>query len=115
MSVMNKCVNGFAKKVGENNVVQFKSMKVHYLKEKSGVKPNTMRFIEPDDPRFQLLQNGKCHRIRIVLSDGTECFDREITDYTEWSGWAIISWRHETPSQSSSSVPIPNSIGGGQA
>lgn len=72
--------------------VQFKSLPEMYEKEKSGRKPNTLRKIDLSDDRFKLLRAG-CKKIVIMKSDASECFERYITDYTEYEGWAIISFR----------------------
>lgn len=65
-----------------------------YEKEKEGRKPNTLRRIYPQDDRFKLLRNG-CKIISIYNTNNLlEHFERKITDYTEWEGWAIISWKH---------------------
>jgi len=73
-------------------IVQFKSTPEIYKKEKSGAKSNTLRKIDLKDDRFKALRRG-CKRLRIVKTDLTEGFERYITDYTEWDGYAIISWR----------------------
>ena len=72
-------------------IAQFKSIPGMYEKEKSGKKPNTLRKIDPKDDRFIALRLG-CKRIRIVKRDLSESFERYITDYMEWEGFAIISW-----------------------
>jgi len=73
-------------------IAQFKSIPEMYGKEKSGAKPNTIRKIDANDDRFKALRRG-CKRISIMKSDMSESFERYITDYTEWEGYAIISWR----------------------
>lgn len=76
----------------ENYIIAFKSTPENYDKEKSGRKPNTIRKIDTKDLRFKLLRQGY-KRIVIIKYDGSESFQRYITDYTEFEGWGIISWR----------------------
>jgi hypothetical protein len=76
----------------EDVSVQFKSVHSMFEKEKCGAKPNTIRKIDLKDDRFRLLRRG-CKRIVIICSDLSDSFERYITDYTEWKGWAIISWK----------------------
>ena len=77
----------------EYNYVKFKSIPSMYHKEKEGLKPNTLRKIDNEDKRFELLRKGNC-AIAIINSETQEFFTREVTDYTEWDGYAIISWKH---------------------
>lgn len=81
-----------------DSVVTFKSSSEMFEKEKSGRKPNTVRKIDAGDDRFASLRAG-CGRIVIVAShdsgDRSESFEREITDYSEWEGLAVISWKHD--------------------
>lgn len=84
----------------DEKTVVFKSTGVNYMKECDGVKPNTFRKIDEKDKRFEWLRGGKAKYIIIVNPDaardgGPEQFKRSITDYTEWNGWAIISWKDE--------------------
>lgn len=74
--------------------VIFKSTPEMYEKEKSGVKTNTLRKIDEQDSRFKLLRLG-CRLIFIQNKETGEEFGRRITDYTEWDGYAIISWQHD--------------------
>ena len=74
-------------------IVTFKSIPEMFEKEKSGKKPNTFRKIQKDDYRFIALRMGIVKRISIHLPDISDMFEREITDYTEWDGYAIISWK----------------------
>lgn len=82
-------------------IVTFKSNPEMYWKERGGDKPNTLRKIDKDDPRFQKLnrrmkgwQSEPTH-ICIENNSSGDHFIREITDVTEWEDWMIISWRHE--------------------
>lgn len=75
-------------------VVEFKSVPVFFDKELSGIKPNTLRKIDPADDRFTRLRNGTARFIRIRRSDSPcNSFLKAITDYSEYEGWAIISWK----------------------
>lgn len=78
--------------VGIRGVV-FKSISRNFEKERDGEKSNTFRRIDKKDQRFRLLREGEVKYIKIVNPKTKETFIREITDYTEWKGWAIISWR----------------------
>lgn len=73
--------------------ITFKSTPENYEKEKSGMKSNTFRRIDENDIRFITLRNG-CTFIEIMNSDTFRSFTREITDYTEYNGYGIISWKH---------------------
>lgn len=79
----------------EKKTVSFNSVPKNFDKEKSGVKPNTFRKIDDFDPRFQMLKNGEVSHITIRNPVSGETFTRKVTDYTEWGGYAIISWKHE--------------------
>jgi hypothetical protein len=81
----------------ENVLVEFKTIGPIFEKERDGLKPNTLRKIDLKDKRFGMLRNGRIRFIRIVNPGTKESFVREVTDYTEWEGWAIISWRKESP------------------
>lgn len=79
--------------------VEFKSTPENYKKEKSGLKPNTLRKIDQNDDRFITLRDkGKIDYkfidIKIINTRTGKSFEREITDYTEYDGYAIISWKH---------------------
>jgi hypothetical protein len=74
-------------------IVRFKSHPRYYKKEKDGLKSNTLRKVDEGDIRFQALRRNSCGFIEIINSTTNESFMREITDYTEYEGWAIISWR----------------------
>ncbi len=76
--------------------VCFRSSPENYEKEKSGVKLNTLRKIDHDDLRFTYLKNKQVNYITITNSETTDSFTRKITDYTEWNGWAIISWKDDS-------------------
>ncbi len=71
---------------------RFKSTPENWRKERSGVKPNTVRCIEEDDPRF-LIKEGDAIAIENTLTQ--ETFMRVVADVTLWDDLHIISWRHE--------------------
>ena len=73
--------------------VRFKSKPEMFKKEALGLKCNTLRKIDVNDQRFLDLRKG-CDEIVIDSTEGNATFVRKITDYTEWEGWAIISWKH---------------------
>lgn len=75
-----------------NIYVTFKSVPEFFVKEKNGSKPNTVRVIDLNDDRFKVLRRG-CKRIVITLPDYSDSFERYVTDYSEWNGFAIISWK----------------------
>ena len=91
-----------------DDTIIFKSANVYYYKEKSGLKPNTVRLIQegseveefipwaypPDWPhspkRYIQIEN---------VHDATICFSREVTDVSTIAsllGYRIfvISWKH---------------------
>lgn len=82
-------------------IVIFKSESKMYEKEKSGIKPNTLRKMVTEDDRFIALRRKlntwdyQPSHICIENKETKEHFIREITDVTEWDGYLIISWRHE--------------------
>jgi len=73
--------------------IRFKSTPENFVKEWSGRKPNTIRKIDITDERFKLLRKGVVRFIEIEDTETKRAFKREITDYTEWEDWGIISWR----------------------
>lgn len=75
-------------------VACFKSRQEYFLKERSGVKPNTQRKIDDADERFDLLRKGEIDFIEIKCIETGEIFIREITDVSIYDGWMTISWRH---------------------
>jgi len=75
--------------------VKFKSIPEMYEKEKSGIKPNTIRKIEGFDERFNKLVSGECKTIVIENKETGEKFFREITDVSIWNDLFIISWKHK--------------------
>lgn len=80
-----------------DNLVIFKSFPDNWLKEKGGNKNNTMRKVDAEDRRFKLLRERNLEAgcpmyIGILNTETNECFIRAISDYTEFEGWAVISW-----------------------
>lgn len=79
----------------------FKSTPENWFKEYDGRKPNTLRKIDADDVRFKTLREHALKNdytdlyISINNTEDGRQFARKVTDYTEWDGYAIISWRHE--------------------
>ena len=84
----------------EDKVVEFRSTPENYEHECKGEKPNTLRKIGVYDERFECLRSGKAKLIKIKLTIGDSYFVREITNYTEYRGWAIISWKDQSQSLS---------------
>lgn len=85
--------------------LKFKSWPQYYIKEKAGVKPNTVRKIE-DDPRFFILEMlpllKQSHafdnvRLQIINSeDPTDSFIvDQITDVSVFEDMMVISWKHK--------------------
>lgn len=75
----------------------FKSSPEYYKKEQSGIKPNTVRNIEIQDKRFQLLIHQMITKEYSKIS--IQCthdryFTRQIRDITVWGNIMIISWKH---------------------
>jgi hypothetical protein len=74
-----------------NKEIIFKSNTENFYKERDGLKRNTIRKIDETDPRFIALRKGY-KKIKIVNKQTLESFEKNITDYTEFEGWAILSW-----------------------
>ena len=66
-----------------------------YWKEKTGLKPNTLRKVDKKDSRFQFLLKGEFKNIRITNNLTKEFFERNIKDVTFYKDWVIISWNHK--------------------
>ncbi len=77
-------------------LISFKSEPFFYYKEEDGTKPNTVRKVEPGDPRFEALDKMKATHIKIVHSANGKSFIRKITDISYMSFFRlwIISWEH---------------------
>jgi len=76
-------------------IPRYKSIPEMWAKERDGRKPNTLRKVHDTDKRIIALRDDACDYIEIENTETGQVFKREITDYTEWEGWAIISWKHE--------------------
>ena len=87
-------------------LIEFKSTKENYEKEEDGIKNNTFRKVDENDPRFKVLKEFSeldtfdkcfCCPLHIAIShyeDGKEIayFVREVSDVTFWDGYCIITW-----------------------
>jgi hypothetical protein len=85
-------------------MVYFKSELDNFFKEFRGTKCNTVRKIDEDDERFNLLRMGcvaitivpvypNMHNANVMTPHPEHLFSRQISDYTEFDGYGIISWR----------------------
>lgn len=78
--------------------VRFKSGSEYYFKEKSGLKPNTLRIQDKwNDKRFKLLNGfatGKRKDLTIDIENTLtgESFHRLVKDVSFYGGYYIISW-----------------------
>lgn len=81
----------------EKKTVRFKSVPENFEKEKSGLKPNTVRHFDEGekDVREELLNAKAATHIEIVNSETGEIFEREISDITYWDEQYVISWLRE--------------------
>jgi len=87
----------------EGSTIIFKSDEWFYLKEKHGVKPNTVRVLNVDE--YNKIMKTGLKKIRIVHKQNPEeYFEREITDISDISPIVgacggkfifIFSWKHE--------------------
>jgi len=73
-------------------IVHFKSHPIFFDKEKSGLKPNTVRMVPTADERFEALDQRTATIIEIENTETKEKFQRVITDISFWNGQFIISW-----------------------
>ena len=84
----------------KNKTIRFKSIPEYWNKEKLGLKSNTVRKRdpeEPDDERFELLDewiNRPLNEINIEIenTETGKTFSRNVSDVTLWEGMYIISW-----------------------
>lgn len=72
----------------ENETVIFNSDPIHFKKEKSGLKRNTVRLIDNKDKRFSATPTHIC----ITCRDTKSRFVRKIRDITDFGGYRIYSW-----------------------
>ena len=80
--------------------VKFKSIPEMWRKEFFGLKPNTVRIIEWDDLRLDILnrfmrKDVNILGIEIENTETKEFFLRQVTDVTKFNDVYIISWSHE--------------------
>lgn len=85
--------------------ITFKSLPSYYIKEKSGIKNNTLRkkylMSLTNDKRLNILQKFNKNiitelEIEIQLAINIdESFVRKVTDVTEYEDFFIITWKHE--------------------
>lgn len=83
----------------EKKLIKFKSIRENYHKEKSGIKPNTVRKIDIKDERFKIIKKWydfHCYDLWIYIycAELNEYFERQIKDITYFNGYVIISWRN---------------------
>ena len=79
------------------NVVSFKSVQENYRKEYLNIKNNTIRKLNTEDERKELLDsymNGNLNDlfIEITNTETREEFSRAVRDVSFWKGWYIITW-----------------------
>ncbi len=84
----------------EGNTVIFRSTPSMYVKEESGVKPNTVRILDFCEVCTLLRTKGKIEYIRIEESGTERSFTRELTDITDMGeilgkSIFVFSWRHD--------------------
>jgi len=78
--------------------ITFKSYPHHWIKEKKGIKNNTLRIVENQDNRFKLLRDfwERPHfnslQIKIINTETNKSFVREIRDVTYFEELVIITW-----------------------
>ena len=80
--------------------IKFKSLPEYFIKEKSGLKPNTIRFFEKStDDRLLALNKFKFWQdtplmIEITNTDSGKIFTRVVSDVSPYHDFYIISWFH---------------------
>ena len=91
--------------ITDRRIVEFKSTPENYKKEYLGTKNNTVRFIEPEDPRAIVLDNAHTHPflnylyVRIRNTKTNNYFERPIQDITYYKDITIITWEHMTENE----------------
>jgi len=84
------------------NVIYFKSLPLFYFKEKEGVKNNTIRKFNLDDPKdfnrkraLDLFITKICSELDISITNTEtgESFERQIKDVCVYDNMYIITWR----------------------
>ena len=81
-------------------IVIFKSAEKNYLKERDGLKPNTLREIGTDERFYKLdrkLKEWQTEPTHICIENtqNGEHFIRKIVDITRFKDMLIISWEKE--------------------
>ena len=80
-------------------LINFKSVEPNFSKEESGIKNNTIRTLDKNDDRLQIIKNyiaGECElNIQITNENTNKNFTREVKDITLYKSLYIITWAHE--------------------
>ena len=83
----------------EKYLINFKSVEPNFSKEESGIKNNTIRALDKNDDRLQIIKNyiaGECGlNIQITNETNNKNFIREVKDITPYKSLYIITWAHE--------------------
>lgn len=83
----------------EKYLINFKSVEPNFSKEESGIKNNTIRSLDKNDDRMQIIKNyiaGECElNIQITNENTNKNFIREIKDITPYKSLYIITWKEE--------------------
>ncbi len=83
----------------KKEIIKFYSTEDNFIKEQSGQKPNTVRKVDMDDERFNILHAWVGYNnfdLWVVITNScnkTEYFARQVKDVTFFDGYVIISWR----------------------
>lgn len=80
--------------------LRFKSNPANWRKEFLGLKCNTVRNVESNDPRKEILDEYLDRQTQMIAVEITntgtqEVFRRIVTDVTFWENVYIISWQHQ--------------------
>ena len=78
--------------------ITFKSVPEYYRRESLGLKNNTVRKVEVEDVRFDILSDFEMEaitdlEIEIINTDTKESFVKRVTDVCKFDEYYIISWR----------------------
>lgn len=75
------------------DILYCKSSPKDWLKEKAGIKRNTVRSIRDIQlDGYTLSDLDQCKKVKIINTDTEKTFCRKITDISPWGTWVIISW-----------------------
>lgn len=81
----------------KGNTICFKSDRVYYIKEESGLKPNTIRQLDAEEKIVFLNNLCRIKLIKIVCSENEQLhFIRELSDISFMGEWIIFSWKDAT-------------------